>query len=148
MKERTLINSRIAVEKGLLPDEAVTVGQLSGGEGIAIYQSDGRYIDCDGIPAYDINGRNNIVVNRNKERINLTLGSDSMLYSYLPMYDLRKKYGSLIRNSTVFVNNVGYNQAWFSIQTGTDDYGNEKTAIIHWQGRFQLESTDDLYWEI
>ena len=150
MKERTLTNGRLAIEKGLLPDEAVAVGQLSGGDGIAIVQSDGRYLNAEGIPEYDIQGRNNIVINRKKFTTTLSLSTidKTILYSYLPMADIRKQYGLLIESSTLVVNSVPYSRAWFTVQTGTDEFGQENTAIIHWQGRFELDDTDEVYWEI
>ena len=150
MKERTLTNGRLAIEKGLLPDEAVAVGQLSGGDGMSVVQSDGRYLNAEGIPEYDIQGRNNIVINRKKFTTTLSLSTidKTILYSYLPMADIRKQYGLLIESSTLVVNSVPYNRAWFTVQTGTDEFGQENTAIIHWQGRFELDDTDEVYWEI
>ena len=150
MKERTLTNGRLAIEKGLLPDEAVAVGQLSGGDGMSIVQSDGRYLNAEGIPEYDIQGWNNIVINRKKFTTTLSLSAvdKTILYSYLPMMDIRKQYGLLIGSSTLVVNSVPYNRDWFTVQTGTDEFGQENTAIIHWRGRFELDDADEVYWEI
>ena len=54
----------------------------------------------------------------------------------------------LKQSTTLVVNNDPYNRAWFTVQTGTDEFGQENTAIIHWQGRFELDDTDEVYWEI
>lgn len=148
MRERVVFSGRLAAEKAVLPDEAVTMGQVSGGDGIEIYQSDGKYIDENGVIAYDQFGMNNIVINVNRMRIPLSYRGNGILEPNMDYFPLEKKFGALLQSSLVYVNSVPYNQAWFSLQRGTDTFGNENQVVIRWNGRFQLDENDSVYWEI
>lgn len=148
MKERVIISGRAAMEKGLLPDEGLTVGQVSGGDGMEIYQTDGRYINENGLPSYDKFGCNNLVINNKKESIQLMYRGNGILESGKSYYELETRFGALLQASHLLINSVPYNQAWFNIYKGTDSFGNEKQAMINWTGRFPLDDLDSIYWEI
>lgn len=148
MRERVILSGRVAAEKGILPDEALTLGQVSGGDGIEVYQTDGRYIDENGLPSYDKYGCNNLVINNTKESLQLMYRGNGILESGESYYELETRFGALIQASHLVVNSVPYNQAWFNIYKGTDSFGNEKQAIIRWTGRFQLDENDSVFWEI
>ena len=148
MKERILTNGRLAVEKGLLPDEAVCVGQLSGGDGVYIHQSSGQLITNNGQQVYVKDGQANIVVSQQRVHLFLRFINANRLEGQVNFWELDRKFGALIYTSLLVVNSVPYNRAWFNVVHGTDQYGNVNMPIIQWAGSFPLEVTDSIYWSI
>lgn len=148
MKERILTNGRLAVEKGLLPDEAICVGQLSGGDGVYISQSNGRLITDDGDQIYTKDGQANLVISQQRVHLFLKLINANRLEGQVNFWELDRKFGALIYTSVLVINSVTYNRAWFNVVQGTDQYGNENMPIIHWSGSFPLEASDNIYWSI
>ena len=145
--ERMVISGRLAAEKGVCSDEVITLNQISGGDGIYVEQSDGRYVDAQGTPKWDKRGANNLVFSHVQREISLVWVNNTFETRHT-YYDIYSIYGDLMETSTVLVNGVSYNSDWFSLHSGTDSYGNEGQLLISWNGLFPIATTDDCYWRV
>ena len=148
MKERIITNGRVAIEKGMLPDEAVCVGQLSGGDGIYVSQSDGQLINSAGEIVFSKDGKNNMVISQQRVHLNVRFVNANRLEGLINYWTINKMFGALLNTSLLIINSISYNMTWFNVVSGTDQYGNSDMPVITWSGAFPLEVTDSIYWSI
>ena len=147
--------SRLAIEKGMYPDEAVTVSQIAGGNGIQVKQTDGNTMDIDGNIITDLKARGNLIINRNQLDIKIGISAD-MLPDYLPI-DMtpeffEQAFGILKEKSVLVINGVQYsyevseyaNANWFTI--GVYNINGYDQLAIKWLGndKFQIEPSDSI----
>lgn len=140
---RQELPSRLAIEKGIYPDEAVVVGQLSGGDGMYVEQIDG----LDENNVLNKKARGNIVINRDIFSADLIVDSLHLPYILIgkPKEYMDMKYGELIDKSVLIINGIEYNyNTWFVI--GTYNIGGYDRYAIEWLGNdmFELETTDSV----
>ena len=140
---RQEIPSRLAIEKGIQPDEAVTVAQISGGDGISVQQLDG----FDDNYNLDLKARGNILIN--KETLIIEPYIDTTILPYLIIENtaesVKMQYGKLIEKSVIIINGVEYSyHNWFVI--GTYEINGFTHHAIKWLGNdmFELEKTDSI----
>jgi len=140
---RQEIPSRLAIEKGIYPDEAVVVGQLAGGDGIYVEQING----LDENNVLDKKARGNIVINRNLLSIDLSVNLLHLPYITIGYSKgtMETQYGELIQKSVLTINGVEYQYGtWFVI--GMYNIGGYDRYAIEWLGNdmFELETTDSI----
>ena len=140
---RQEIPSRLAIEKGMYPDEAVVVGQVSGGDGMLVKQTDG----FDDNYNLDLKARGNLVINRDIFESELYV--DTTILPYLTLNNtaesMKLRFGKLLNRATLIVNGVQYNYGdWFELDTY--DVGGFEQYAVKWLGddRFYLATTDSV----
>ena len=140
---RQEIPSRLAIEKGMYPDEAVVVGQLSGGDGMIVKQTDGFDEDYNREPK----AVGNMVFNRDVFESELYV--DTTILPYLTLNNtaesMKLRFGKLLNRATLIVNGVQYNYGdWFKL--GTYDVGGFEHYAVKWLGddMFELTETDSV----
>ena len=140
---RQEIPSRLAIEKGMYPDEAVVVGQVSGGDGMLVKQTDG----FDDNYNLDLKARGNLVINRDMFESELYV--DTTILPYLTLNNtaesMKLRFGKLLNRATLIVNGVQYNYGdWFEL--GTYDVGGFEHYAVKWLGddMFQLATNDSV----
>ena len=140
---RQEIPSRLAFEKGMYPDEAVVIGQVSGGDGIVIEQTNG----FDENYNLDLKSRGNLIIDRDIFESELYV--DVAVLPYLTLNNtgesMKLRFGKLLNQATLIVNGVQYNYGdWFELDTYNVS-GFEQYAV-KWLGddMFQLATTDSV----
>ena len=140
---RQEIPSRLAIEKGMYPDEAVVVGQVSGGDGIIVEQTDG----FDENYNLDLKSRGNLIIDRDIFESELYV--DVAVLPYLTLNNteesMKLRFGKLLNRATLIVNGVQYNYGdWFELDTYNVS-GFEQYAV-KWLGNdmFELTETDSV----
>ncbi len=140
---RQEIPSRLAIEKGMYPDEAVVVGQVSGGDGIIVEQTDG----FDENYNLDLKSRGNLIIDRDIFESELYV--DTTILPYLTLNNteesMKIRFGKLLNRATLIVNGVQYNYGdWFELDTYNVS-GFEQYAV-KWLGNdmFELTETDSV----
>ena len=140
---RQEIPSRLAIEKGMYPDEAVVVGQVSGGDGMLVEQTDG----FDNNYNLDLKSRGNLIINRVIFESELYVNVAILPYLTLNNTEesMKLRFGKLLNRATLIVNGVQYNYGdWFELDTYNVS-GFEQYAV-KWLGddMFQLATTDSV----
>ena len=140
---RQEIPSRLAIEKGMYPDEAVVVGQLSGGDGMVVKQTNG----FDDNYNLDLKARGNLVINRDIFESELYVNVAVLPYIVLnnTAESMKLRFGKLLNRATLIVNGVQYNYGdWFEL--GTYDVGGFEHYAVKWLGNdmFQLATNDSV----
>lgn len=139
--KRQEIPSRLAIEKGIYPDEAIVVSQIAGGDGMSVKQSDGYDENYN----LDLKARGNLIINRETLKLELTITPSILPYIRIdiPKETMEMKYGKLIPKAVLIINGVEYSYGdWFVIGMynidGFDQYA------IEWLGNdmFELEADD------
>lgn len=147
---RQEIPSRLAIEKGMYPDEAVTVSQIAGGNGIFVKQTNGNVVDIDGNVTVDLKARGNIVINRNQLDIRISI-DETTLPDYLPIEMtselMETTFGTLKEKAVLIINGIEYNYGqyeWFII--GVYNLNGYDQLAIKWLGndKFQIEPSDSI----
>ena len=140
---RQEIPSRLAIEKGMYPDEAVVIGQVSGGDGIIVEQTDG----FDKNYNLDLKSRGNLIIDRDIFESELYV--DVAVLPYLTLNNtgesMKLRFGKLLNRATLIVNGVQYNYGdWFKL--GTYNVGGFEHYAVKWLGddMFQLATTDSV----
>ena len=156
---RQEIPSRLAIEKGMYPDEAVTVAQIAGGNGMQVKQTNGNTMDIDGNIVTDLKARGNLIINRNQLDIKIGIVAE-MLPNYLHINMtselMEKAFGTLKEKAVLIINGVQYsyevseyaNANWFTI--GVYSINGYDQLAIKWLGndKFQIEVTDSIFLRI
>ena len=157
--KRQEIPSRLAIEKGMYPDEAVAVAQIAGGNGIQVKQTDGNTMDIDGNIVTDLKARGNLIINRNQLDIRISI-DETTLPDYLPIEMtselMETAFGTLKEKAVLIINGVQYsyevseyaNANWFTI--GVYSIHGYDQLAIKWLGndKFQIEVTDSIFLRI
>ena len=151
---RQEIPSRLAIEKGMLPDEAITVSQIAGGNGIQIKHTDGLssiYNKETGLyeEVLDTVARGNIIVNRNQLDIPLDIDTNILPYimiNMIPEY-FNKQFGDLKEKAVLIINGIQYNYGinnWFVIDV--QEINGYNQLVVQWLGNdlFNIEVTDSI----
>lgn len=155
---RQEIPSRLAIEKGMLPDEAITVSQIAGGNGIQIKQTDGLssiYNEETGLyeEVLDTIARGNIIINRNQLDIPLDIPLDIdtnippyIMINMIPEY-FNKQFGDLKEKAVLIINGIQYNYGinnWFVIDV--QEINGYNQLVVQWLGDdlFNIEITDSI----
>lgn len=140
---RQEIPSRLAIEKGMYPDEAVVIGQVSGGDGIIVEQTDG----FDKNYNLDLKSRGNLIIDRDIFESELYV--DVAVLPYLRLNNtgesMKLRFGKLLNRATLIVNGVQYNYGdWFEL--GTYNVGGFEHYAVKWLGNdmFELTETDSV----
>ena len=140
---RQEIPSRLAIEKGMYPDEAVVVGQVSGGDGIIVEQTDG----FDENYNLDLKSRGNLIIDRDIFESELYV--DVAVLPYLTLNNteesMKLRFGKLLDRATLIVNGVQYNYGdWCEL--GTYNVSGFQQYAVKWLGddMFQLATTDSV----
>ena len=140
---RQEIPSRLAIEKGMYPDEAVVIGQVSGGDGIIVEQTDG----FDENYNLDLKSRGNLIIDRDIFESELYV--DVAVLPYLRLNNtgesMKLRFGKLLNRATLIVNGVQYNYGdWFKL--GTYNVGGFEHYAVKWLGNdmFELTETDSV----
>ena len=140
---RQEIPSRLAIEKGMYPDEAVVVGQVSGGDGIIVEQTDG----FDENYNLDLKSRGNLIIDRDIFESELYV--DVAILPYLTLNNteesMKLRFGKLLNRATLIVNGVQYNYGdWFEL--GTYNVSGFEQYAVKWLGddMFELTETDSV----
>ena len=140
---RQEIPSRLAIEKGMYPDEAVVIGQVSGGDGIIVEQTDG----FDENYNLDLKSRGNLIIDRDIFESELYV--DVAVLPYLTLNNtgesMKLRFGKLLNRATLIVNGVQYNYGdWFEL--GTYNVSGFEHYAVKWLGddMFQLATTDSV----
>ena len=140
---RQEIPSRLAIEKGMYPDEAVVVGQLSGGDGMIVEQTDG----FDKNYNRELKAVGNMVFNRDVFESELYVNTTILPYLTLNNTEesMKLRFGKLLNRATLIVNGVQYNYGdWFEL--GTYNVGGFEHYAVKWLGddMFQLATKDSV----
>ena len=140
---RQEIPSRLAIEKGMYPDEAVVIGQVSGGDGIIVEQTDG----FDENYNLDLKSRGNLIIDRDIFESELYV--DVAVLPYLTLNNteesMKLRFGKLLNRATLIVNGVQYNYGdWFEL--GTYNVSGFEQYAVKWLGNdmFELTETDSV----
>ena len=140
---RQEIPSRLAIEKGMYPDEAIVVGQVSGGDGIVIEQTNG----FDENYNLDLRSRGNLIIDRDIFESELYV--DVAVLPYLTLNNteesMKLRFGKLLNRAILIVNGVQYNYGdWFEL--GTYNVSGFEQYAVKWLGddMFQLATTDSV----
>ena len=127
----------------MYPDEAVVVGQLSGGDGMLVKQTDG----FDDNYNLDLKARGNLVINRDIFESELYV--DTTILPYLTLNNteesMKIRFGKLLNRATLIVNGVQQNYGdWFELDTY--DVGGFEHYAVKWLGddMFELTETDSV----
>lgn len=140
---RQEIPSRLAIEKGMYPDEAVVVGQVSGGDGIIVEQTDG----FDENYNLDLKSRGNLIIDRDIFESELYVNTTILPYFTLNNTEesMKLRFGKLLNRATLIVNGVQYNYGdWFEL--GTYNVSGFEQYAVKWLGNdmFELTETDSV----
>ena len=140
---RQEIPSRLAIEKGMYPDEAIVVGQVSGGDGIIVEQTDG----FDENYNLDLKSRGNLIIDRDIFESELYVATTILPYLTLNNTgeSMKLRFGKLLNRATLIVNGVQYNYGdWFEL--GTYNVSGFEQYAVKWLGddMFQLATTDSV----
>ena len=140
---RQEIPSRLAIEKGMYPDEAVVVGQVSGGDGIIVEQTDG----FDENYNLDLKSRGNLIIDRDIFESELYVATTILPYLILNNTEesMKLRFGKLLNRATLIVNGVQYNYGdWFEL--GTYNVSGFEQYAVKWLGNdmFELTETDSV----
>lgn len=131
------------LKKVCIQDEAVVIGQVSGGDGIVIEQTNG----FDENYNLDLKSRGNLIIDRDIFESELYV--DVAVLPYLTLNNteesMKLRFGKLLNRATLIVNGVQYNYGdWFELDTYNVS-GFEQYAV-KWLGddMFQLATTDSV----
>lgn len=153
--QRLEFPKRIAIEKGMFPDEALAVCQLSGGSGVVINNSvDGKLYDpYTGIYKNDKQAIGNIIINRSGEVIRISgtpeeyTKQEFEISGYTYLY---KRFEKLLKDiSTLIVNGVEYTPGYhYYIKEQPNDLGSYNGYIQWISSVFKLDDKDEIYLKV
>lgn len=140
---------RVAIEKGMYPDEAIMLCQISGGDGILVKgNSTGEIYDPNtGTVKIDREAIGNVFFNRfhHFEIISPTPNEvEAQKFQIWPYTYTKKKFGDLMKDSSILVVNgaVYYANKDFDIVESPNDIGSYDGFIKWTKTEFKLDAND------